>query len=129
MNNETEIDSNNNENFLSKSILDFHTNFINQLKKINDKEEYILIYVSQISEIIENKLSIKYLLHNIKSLIHYLIKFNIFNEEINKCEQFLDNGYNIHKSKIDEEMVEITLALIFYEKNKQEIILERMILK
>ena len=29
LNNETEIDSNNNNNFLSKSILDFHTNFIN----------------------------------------------------------------------------------------------------
>ena len=129
LNNETEIDSNNNDDFLSKSILDFHTNFINQLKKIKDKEEYILIYVSQISEIIENKLSKKYLLHNIKSLIHYLIKFNIFNEEINKCEQFLDNGYNIHKSKIDEEMVEITLALIFYEKNKQEILKKTSIIQ
>ena len=122
LNQEKEIENNYNKNSFSKSISEFHSNFINQLKKIKDKDQYVLIYISQIGEIIKNKLSNKYPLNNIKSLIHYLIKFNIFNEEINKCEQFIDNGYNIDKSKFDEEIVEITLALIFYEKNKQEIL-------
>ena len=122
LNNEAKVDKNSYGNYFSKSILEIHNDFINQINSIQDNEKCIPIYISQLSEFALNKLNIKYPLNNIKSLIHYLIKFNIFDEEINKREKFIENEYNIHKSKIDEEMVEITLALIFYEKHKHEIL-------
>ena len=78
LNQEKEIENNYNKNSLSKSISEFHANFITQLKKIKDKDQYVLIYISSIGEIIMNKLSKKYPLNNIK----LFFKINIFINKI-----------------------------------------------
>ena len=120
---EEEINSNNPHfNFLLDKINQIHTNFINQLGKIADEENLIALFYSNLYEIIMDKFEKKYPLNVIKSLINYLVKFNNINEQINKCQNFIEMEYKIQKEKINEEMIELTLALIFYEKHKHDIL-------
>ena len=122
-NKEEEIDSNNPYfNYTSNIINQIYSNFINQIRNPNFEEKTFSIFFSSLFKIISDKLNTKYPFNVIKSLLHYLIKFNIINEQIRKCENFIEIEYKIQKEKIDEEMIELTMALIFYENHKHEIL-------
>ena len=108
---------------LSEAIKQIYTNFIdNEIDKINDNKKQISILISKLGEVVLNKFDIKCPLNVIISLIHYLIKFNFIDEQIIKLENFTETEYNMQKDKINQEMIELTMALIFYEKQKQEIL-------
>ena len=110
---------------ISEAIIEIYNNYLNQLKKeneINEEEKFIQLFSIKISEIISDKLNKKYPLNTIKSLIHYLIKFNFIDEQIINCENYIKIEYALQKQEIEQEMIELTTALIFYEKQKHEIL-------
>jgi len=120
---EEEIESSNLYfNSLFNYISQIHSNFINQLRNKNNDEKAFSRFFSSLYEIILDELNEKYPFNVINSLLHYIIKFNIINEQIKKCENFVEMEYKIQKEKINEEMIELTMALIFYENHKHEIL-------
>ena len=129
INKENDLSQKNELNSLSDIISNLYLNLINQLKSTNNVEKKISDFISSISENLVSKLKRKYSINIISSFISYLIKINYFNEQIIKYEKFIDVEYKINKEKIDESMIEITLALLFYEKHKNEILKKTSILQ
>ena len=109
-------------NSLSVEITRIHSDFINKLNHEKINENFLSSYISHLIEIITKYFDINYSINNIKSLIHYLIKLNFIEEQIIKYENFIEIEYKIQKEKIDEDIIQLTLALIFYEKHKHEIL-------
>ena len=121
--NEEEFNSNNSYyNSFYIKIKQIYSNFINQLNKINDENNSISLLICRVSEIVVKEFDLKTHLDVIKSLIRYLVKINFIDEQIKKCEDFIELEYKIQKEKINEETIEITMALIFYENLKHEIL-------
>ena len=129
INKENDLSQKNELNSLSDIISNLYLSLINQLKSTNNVEKKISDFISSISENLVSKLKRKYSINIICSFISYLIKINYFNEQIIKYEKFIDVEYKINKEKIDESMIEITLALLFYEKHKNEILKKTSILQ
>ena len=109
-------------NSLLEEIKKIHSEFAGEMNHEKITENFLSLYISHINEIITKYFDINYSKSNIKSLIHYLIKLNFIEEQIIKYENFIDIEYKIQKEKIDEDMIQLTLALIFYEKHKHEIL-------
>ena len=127
--NEKDTNNNINNNSLYESranlVIETYNMFIQKIKsEPNCSNEIISEFFINISEIIskenmgKNKLSSS----SIISLLHYLIKINYINQKIDNFEIYNKNKYKSEKQEINQQLIELTMSLIFFENQKHEIL-------
>lgn len=121
-----EIDINNNNSFIDSMqniITQTYTIFNHRLtNSLNCQKEIISEFFINISEIISKQNKYRYSISTISSLLHYLIKINCINQKIEDTRNYIKNNYKLKKQDINQQLIEITLSLIFFENQKHEIL-------
>ena len=126
-----EIDTNNNTNNSSlyestaNLVIETYNMLIQKIKsepKISN--EIISEFFINISEIIskQNMGKNKFSSSSIISLLHYLIKINFINQKIDNFDIYNKNEYKSQKQEINQQLIELTMSLIFFENQKHEIL-------
>ena len=110
----------------SNQVIDNYTLFIQRIKnEPNCSNKIISEFFINISKIIskENMGKNKLPLSSIISLLHYLIKINYINQKIENFEMYNKNEYKTQKQEINQQLIELTMSLIFFENQKHEILI------
>jgi hypothetical protein len=119
-------DENNNNSFIgsiSNIIMQAYYIFIHRLtNNVSSNDEIITEFFVNLSEIISKENKYKYSISTINSLLHYLIKINCINQKIEEAKNFIKKNYKLKKQDINQQLIEITLSLIFFENKKHEIL-------
>ena len=119
-------DENKNNSFIgsiSNIIIQAYYIFNHRLtNNVNSTDEIITEFFVNLSEIISKENKYKYSISTINSLLHYLIKINCINQKIEEAKNFIKKNYKLKKEDINQQLIEITLSLIFFENKKHEIL-------
>ena len=116
------IDNSFNEYISQKIFQAFKIFNLNLQNTLNSQDELISQFFNNVSKIISKNNRNKFSISSIGSLLHYLIKINCINQKIESSKIYIKNNYKLKKNEINEQLIEITMSLIFFENEKQKIL-------
>ena len=125
INNNININNNSLYESTANLVIETYNMFIQRIKnEPNCSNEIISEFFINISEIIskQNMGKNKFSSSSIISLLHYLIKINFINQKIDNFEIYNKNEYKSQKQEINQQLIELTMSLIFFENQKHEIL-------